>query len=104
MRMQGVGVRSFRPTQSRWSGATDGYVKLAHGRGLSLILVDRVFVEAAGAWTFFEPVMFGTCRPALFDDVDMVQVDVDTKHAGKLLISFLDTDLATRLPDGSHVY
>lgn len=106
VRMQGVWVRSFSLPIRDGQVATDGYVKvkLAHGRGLSLILVDRVFVEAAGAWTFFEPVMFGACRLAFLDDVAMVQVDLDTEHAGKLFISFLDTDLATRLPDGSHVY
>ncbi|MDT0507168.1 hypothetical protein [Novosphingobium sp. MMS21-SN21R] len=99
-------MKSFNPPIREGQVATHGYakVKLAHGRDLSLILVDRVFVEVAGAWTFFEPVMFGACRLAYLDNAAMVQVDVDTERAGKLFISFFDADLATRLPDGSHVY
>lgn len=84
----------------------DGFVKvkLAHGQGFSLLLVDRVYVENAGSWIFFEPANFGPPRLSFRDADAMAHVYIDTEDGETLFVDFSNSGFAGRLPDGSQLF
>ena len=84
----------------------DGIVKakLAHGQGFSLLLVDRVYVEKAGSWIFYEPAMFGPPRLSYRDGDAMAHVYIDTEDGDTLFVDFSNSGFAGGLPDGSQLF
>lgn len=79
-------------------------VKLAHGQGFSLLLVDRVYFEDGGRWAFVEPVMFGPVSLAFRDADALTRVWVDTQGGDTLSVDFSNEDFAGRLPDGAQLF
>lgn len=79
-------------------------VKLAHGQGFSLFLIDRLYVEEAGRWHFFEPAMFGPPQLAFHDADTLARVWVDTEGGDTLFVTFTDEDFVGPLSDGAQIF
>jgi hypothetical protein len=90
------------PGQVRREGIVK--VKLAHGQGFTILLLDRVYIEEDGRWVFFEPSMFGPPRMAFRDADALAHVWLDTSGGDTLQIDFSNQNFASRLLDGSQLF
>jgi hypothetical protein len=96
----------FNPIVAPGQVRSDGFIKakLAHGQGFSLLLVDRLYVERAGDWSFFESSMFGPPQLAFHDEDALAHVWIDTERGDNLFVTFTNNDLVKTLPDGAQLF